>query len=386
MARRSLRNVYLLGAVSLFTDFSSQMVFPLVPLFMTSVLGAGAALVGLVEGAAEAVASVLKAFSGRWSDRAARRKPFVVGGYGFSALMKPLFSIAGSWASVLAIRTGERIGKGMRSAPRDALVADSVEEAVRGRAFGIQRAMDGAGSILGALAAYLLLSPLGFRRVFLYAGIPAGVAVIITLFVRERGGTDRETGPAERARIEFGALPSNLRLYIVSAAVFTLGHFGYPFMLLRARGTGLADVEAVLFYVAFYAVYTVVSVPAGSLSDRIGRKPVLLFCYPFFGAISLLLWAASTGWAVLACFLLYGVFYGMIDGVQRAFVTDLCPADLKGTALGTFHAAIGLSALPGGVIAGLLYQRIAPGAMFAWGALMSAAGLALLLGVRKSRA
>lgn len=383
---RNLGNVYILGTVSLLTDLSSQMVFPLIPLFMTSVLGAGAAMVGLVEGAAEAVASILKAFSGRWSDRARQRKPFVVGGYGFSALMKPLFSIAGSWASVLAIRTGERIGKGIRNAPRDALVAESVDDRIRGRAFGIQRAMDGAGSILGALAAWLLLSPLGYRKVFLYAGIPAGAAVLVALFVKERrAGRVRDGENGEKPRIGFSALPPGLRLYILSAAVFTLGHFGYPFMLLRARDVGLTDTRAVLFYVIFYGVYTLVSVPAGTLSDRTGRKPMLLVCYPFFGAISLLLWAAGSGWAILACFMLYGVFFGMIDGVQRAFVTDLCPPELKATALGTFHAAIGLSALPGGIIAGLLWQRFSPGATFAWGAAMSAAGLALLLPVDNGR-
>lgn len=384
--RRSMRNVWLLGLVSLFTDFSSQMVFPLLPLFLTSAFGAGAAVVGLVEGGAEAVASILKALSGRWSDRVRRRKPFVVGGYAVSAAAKPLFALAGSWWQVLAIRLGERTGKGIRNAPRDALVAESVDTAGRGMAFGIHRAMDGAGSILGALAAFLFLPGLGYRRLFLVAAIPGVLAVLATLLVRERRETRREAERTGKAHVGFRGLPGNLRLYIAAAAVFTLGHFGYAFLLLRAKGVGLTDTGAILFYVVFYGVYTLVSVPAGSVSDRIGRKPVLLICYPFFGVIALLLWAATAAWSVLVCFVLYGVFYGMIDGVQRAFVADLAPAPLKATALGAFHAAIGIAALPGGLAAGLLWQRIGPGATFVYAAVLSSAALAILAGVEKGTA
>jgi len=384
--RRSFRNVYLLGLVSLFNDLSSQMVFPLLPLFLTSVLGAGAEVVGLVEGGAEAVASILKALSGSWSDRIRRRKPFVVGGYALSAAAKPLFAIAGSWWQVLAIRLGERTGKGLRNAPRDALVAESVDAAVQGKAFGLHRAMDGAGSMLGALTAYLFLPGLGYRRLFLVAAVPGMLAVLVTLLVRERREARRHEGEGPGSDVGFRGLPGNLRLYITAAAVFTLGHFGYAFMLLRAKGVGLSDAGAILFYVVFYSVYTLVSVPAGSLSDRIGRKPVLLICYPFFGAIALLLWAANAAWSVLVCFVLYGIFFGMIDGVQRAFVADLAPAGLKATALGAFHAAIGIAALPGGLAAGLLWQRIDPGATFIYAALLSALAFIVLLAVRAAPA
>jgi len=381
MADKRFRNIYLLGLVSLFTDLSSQMVFPLLPLFMTSVLGAGAIMVGLVEGGAEAIASILKAFSGIWSDRLRRRKPFVVAGYALSALAKPLFAVAGSVGGVLGIRLTERIGKGLRNAPRDALVAESVEPENRGKAFGFHRAMDGTGSVLGALAAFLLLPMLGYRKLFLVAVIPWIIAIFFTfLIIEKRRNGSKNTGQAveKKRKISFRALPSNLKLYIFAAAAFTLGHFGYAFMLLRAKDVGLADVRAILFYAIFYIVYTIVSIPAGALSDRIGRKPILMFCYPFFGVISILLWLSATAWMVFTCFVLYGLFYGMIDGVQRAFVADLAPDGLKATSLGAFHSAIGLAALPGGLISGILWQQISPSATFAFGAGMSLVGLLLL--------
>ena len=382
MVDKRFRNVYLLGLVSLFTDLSSQMVFPLLPLFMTSVLGAGAMMVGLVEGGAEAVASILKAFSGMWSDRLRRRKPFVVAGYAMSALAKPLFAVAGSVAGVLGIRLTERIGKGLRNAPRDALVAESVDAENRGKAFGFHRAMDGIGSVLGALAAFVLLPMLGFQRLFLVAIIPGIIAVFFTLLIRERrksGSRETELPEKKRQKISFRALPSNLKLYIFASAVFTLGHFGYPFRRCSLGSRGEHHVRAILFYAIFYVVYTIVSIPAGALSDKVGRKPVLLFCYPFFGLISVLLLLSATPWMVLTCFVLYGVFYGMIDGVQRAFVTDLAPPDLKATSLGAFHSAIGLAALPGGLISGILWQQISPSATFVFGGVMSIIGLLMLV-------
>jgi MFS family permease len=319
-----------------------------------------------------------------WSDRVRRRKPFVVAGYAVSALAKPLFAAAGSVGGVLGIRLAERTGKGLRNAPRDALVAESIGARDRGRAFGIHRAMDGIGSVLGALAAFLLLPLLGFRKLFLVAIIPGVLAVFFTLLVREMRAEKAEDGAqgnSSQRRPGFRGLPHDLRLFIAAAAVFTLGHFGYAFMLLRAKDVGLADVRAILFYVIFYAVYTIVSIPAGYLSDRVGRKPVLIFCYPFFGLISVLLLLSPTAWMVLACFVLYGIFYGMIDGVQRAFVADLAPEGLKATAMGAFHSAIGLAALPGGLIAGALWQRFSPDATFIYGAVMSMAGLLLVMPV-----
>jgi MFS family permease len=383
ISKRGFRNIRLLGLVSLFTDLGSQMVFPLLPLFLTSVLGAGAMVVGIVEGGAEAVSSLLKVFSGVWSDRIRRRKPFVVAGYSLSAVMKPLFAISGSWPAVLAIRLGERTGKGLRNAPRDALVAESVDTGERGKAFGFHRAMDGIGSILGALAAFFLLPVLGYRKLFLAAVIPGILAVLVTLLVKEAGRGNDKVGKRRSSGEGLRGLPRTLKVYIAAAAVFTMGHFGYPFLLLKAKGVGLADVQAVLFYVVFYIVYSIVSIPAGAISDLKGRKPVVLSGYAFFVLISVLLYLAASAWAVLVCFVLYGVFYGMIDGVQRAFVADLAPPDLKATALGVFHSAISLVALPGGMIAGVLWQQIGPEATFIYGAGMSVIAFILLLPVKQ---
>lgn len=394
------RNVFLLGLVSLFTDLSSQMVFPLLPLFLTSVLGTGAYAVGIVEGAAETTASLLKVVSGRWSDRVQRRKPFILFGYSISSLMKPLFGIAGSWPVVVFVRVMDRVGKGVRNAPRDAIVAESCDEGVRGTAYGFHRAMDGVGSIAGALAAFLLLPLIGYRRIFWYSLLPGLLGVIFVLFVSERGadGSERESGGSERgaddsgrrtkygkkneARVRGIPMPFRLKLFIATASVFALGHFGYAFMLLRAKDIGFADERAILMYAVFYISYTLFTVPAGMLSDRLGRKPVLGAGYALFAILAACLIAVSSSTGLLVLFILYGLLYGMIDGVQRAFVVDMAPEGARATALGMFHAAVGLSALPGGYVAGLLWDTFRPEATFVYGVVVTVIALCLLLCVR----
>lgn len=377
------RNVFLLGLVSLFTDLSSQMVFPLLPLFLTAVLGAGASTVGIVEGAAETTASLLKVVSGFWSDRVRRRKPFILFGYSLSSLMKPLFAFAGSWPFVVLVRVAERIGKGVRNAPRDAVVAESSDERSRGAAYGFHRAMDGIGSIAGALLAFALLPILGYRRIFLYAFLPGLLAVCCVLLVKER--PPEETRPAASPHPTLrGAsrVPFRLKLFIAASSVFALGHFGYAFLLLRARNIGLADDRAILLYAVFYIAYTLFIIPAGMLSDRIGRKPVLAAGYGMFALLSVFLIFVSGAFGLLLLFVLYGVLYGMIDGVQRAFVVDMAPAGARATSLGVFHTAVGLAALPGGYLAGLLWDVIRPEATFAYGFVLTAIALALLLCVK----
>jgi len=376
------RNVFILGLVSLFTDISSQMVFPLIPLFMVTVLGTGAYAVGIVEGAAETTASLLKVVSGYWSDKIKRRKPFILFGYSLSAITKPLFAFATVWSFVLVIRVVERIGKGLRTAPRDTIVAESCDESVRGKAYGFHRAMDGIGSILGAVLAFLLLSILGYEKIFLFAFLPAIVAVFIILFIKEGKRPAREERKEMSIKISFTELPVNLKLFIVVSSIFALGHFGYAFLLLRAVDIGLTDSMAILLYVLFYIVYTICSIPSGILSDKIGRKPVLRAGYVLFGITSLGLVFASDIYGILLLFAIYGVFYAMIDGVGRAFVVDLAPGHLKATALGTFHTAIGLVALPGGYIAGLLWDQISPETTFVYGLTMAVISLVLFTFVK----
>lgn len=379
------KNILILGFVSLFTDLSSQMVFPLIPLFLTSVFGAGASVVGIVEGAAEATASLLKVVSGWWSDKIERRKPFVLFGYSLSSVMKPLFAFASTWPFVLFIRVIERIGKGVRTAPRDALVAESSEVGVRGKAYGFHRAMDGIGSISGALVAFFLLPVLGYRKIFLFAFLPAVASVFIILFVKEsKTEGKRSEEKQEKISVSLRKLPLNLRIFIVISSIFALGHFGYAFLLLRAKNIGLTDNTAILMYVLFYVVYTFCTMPVGMISDKIGRKPILIIGYFVFALSAFGLIFASTLPSIIVFFIIYGIFFAMIDGSQRAYVVDLAPAQLKATALGTFHTAIGLVALPGGYIAGLLWDKINPEATFIYGfTLACISAITLLLAKEK---
>ncbi len=379
------RNLLLLGLASLFTDLSSHIVFPLVPLFVTSVLGAGGVAVGLIEGTAETVSAVLKGWAGKWSDHLRRRQPFVVAGYAVSTVVKLLFVVATSWPLVLLARAAERIGKGLRSAPRDAIVADEVTPGTRGRAFGFQRAMDAGGAFLGALAAWWMLGFLEFREIFLWALLPGVLGVAATLLVREpphpAAGQPRDPNAA---RPRFRDLPRALKLVIAGCATFALGQFGIAFFLLAAKAEGLANRDAMLLYVVFNAANALASLPAGRLSDRYGRLPLLITGYATFVVACLAAWLAPGVGVLLAGFAIYGVAMAIVDGTQRALVADLAPPALRATAMGAYHGAIALVALPGGYLAGKLWDSWSPHATFAFGAACAVVACLMLGWLRRA--
>jgi len=378
------RNVVVLGVVSLLTDLSGQMVFPLLPLYITTVLGGGAVAVGLVEGAAEAAASLLKVVSGYWSDKVKKRKPFVFFGYTLSALMKPVLAFAGNWFAVLAIRITDRVGKGLRDAPRDAIIAESNDQATLGKAYGFNRALDGMGSVGGAVLAFLLLPIFGFVNLFKLAIIPGLISVGVISLVKEPS-VIKNVKKKNSLRFGFSQLTRELKIFILITTVFTLGNYSYAFLMLRAQANGLSNEKTIMLYALFYLVYMFLSMRAGMLSDKFGRKPIIMAGYVIFTILSLGLYLFGGLTYTVIAFILFGIFFALIDGAQRAFVSDLSPAEIKGTALGAFHTFTGLAALPAGFIAGQLWTKVNPSATFLFGTIIgiiSVSAFYLVLGRR----
>ena len=351
---KTSRNVFALGFVSLFTDISSEMVFGLLPLFLTGQLGASKALIGLVEGTAEMLGYTVRMASGTVSDKVQKRKPLVVIGYSLSAAVKPLFAFAGGWGDVFAVRSVDRVGKGIRTAPRDALISESVEDAKAGRAFGIHRSMDQAGAIIGPLIAFALFPYVGFAGVFYLSLVPAVAAVaILALFVKEKF-MPTQVRRSIAFNIKSVLAERRFVALLVIMGVFSVGAFNFSFVLLRASDLGVADGTVVLVYAVINGAHTLVGFPAGALADRIGRETMLSISYGIF-LVSTVLMLASTSSAhayVLAA--VYGAYIGIAETVQRALVPKYVPSHLRGTAYGLYNMVIGFSFLAANVVFGVL--------------------------------
>ncbi|MFH0812254.1 MAG: MFS transporter [Pseudomonadota bacterium] len=378
------RNVAVLGLVSFFNDVSSEMIYPILPLFLTITLGASAELLGLIEGIAESTAATLKLFSGWLSDKLQRRKSIAVSGYSLSALSRPLMAMAMVGWHVLLIRFTDRVGKGIRTAPRDALIADSTEPEFRGKAFGFHRAMDHAGAVVGPLIAMAVLAfaPNNYRLVFWLAVIPALFSVSILILGTKEIPPER-TAPVPSLSLR--GFDRNFRYYLFVIILFTLGNSSDAFLLLRANQLGIPGALIPVLWMILHAVKFVSSMPGGSLSDKIGRKRVIITGWIIYALVYAAFAFSSESWQIWALFTVYGLFFGLTEGAERAFVTDLVNPELRGTAYGVFNFAIGIGALPASVIMGVLWHRFNPSIAFLFGATMAVGASLLLIAVREER-
>jgi len=386
-APRLGRNVLVLAAVSFLTDASSEIIYPLLPIFLTTVLGTSAAAVGAIEGAAETTSALLKLASGWWSDRASRRKPLVVAGYALASLARPLVAVAQSAAQVLAIRLTDRVGKGIRGSPRDALIAESVDPAIRGRAFGFHRAADHAGAVVGPLIAFALLrwEQLPLRTVFLFAALPGVLSVIVlVLGVRETPRHARAASATKKAGVPSldVSLGRAFWTFLASVLLFTLGNSTDAFLILRANQLGVSVALIPILWAALHVVKSAASVPGGALSDRFGRKPLILAGWAVYVAVYIGFGRATETWHAWALFLAYGTFFGLTEGTQAALIADLVGQARRGTAYGWYYLAVGIGALPASVLFGLIWDRVSPRAAFDVGAGLAFAAALVLLAVR----
>lgn len=370
------RTVWLLGLVSLFNDSASELIYPLVPLYLASVLMAGPQALGIIEGIAEATGSLLKLFSGVLTDRTRRTKPWVVGGYGLAAIARPLLALAGSWPAVLVLRFADRVGKGLRSSPRDALLARSIDAGQRGLAFGLHRALDNAGAVVGPLlAAWLLARDVALRDIFIWAGVPGTLAVALALALREEPQHAPQARPVFDWRL--AGFPVEFKRYLMTLAVFTLGNSSNMFLLLRARDVGVPEAQVPLAWALVSMVAMLLSAPLSALSDRIGRRRLIVSGWVVYGLFYLALGQLGQPlllWPLFAC---YGIFLAATEGAEKALVADLAPAALLGTAYGWFNLVTGLMLMPASLIFGWLWQHAGHAVAFGFSA--GCATLALTL-------
>jgi MFS family permease len=381
------RNVIGLGAVSFFTDVSTEMIYPLLPIFLAGVLGANATFIGAIEGTAETTASLLKLLSGWWSDKVSSRKPFIVAGYLIASIVRPFTAAAHSATQVLAIRVTDRVGKGIRSSARDALLADSAAPEARGRAFGFHAAADNAGAVLGPLVAFLILKLHGvgsldaskhlrpydehaMRNVFWLSAIPAAIAMVI-LIVVVRDIPRRDSGAIAGEEAGSASLGGHFWAYLVVVLLFTLGNSTDAFLLLRANQLGVPIALAPILWAVLNLVKAATGTYGGQLSDTIGRKPLIVGGWLLYAAVYFAFARAGGPWQAWALFAVYGIFYGMTEGTEKALVADIVPIARRGAAFGWYNLAIGLGALPASLIFGWIWDQWGSPSAFVFGATLA---------------
>jgi MFS family permease len=374
------RNVFAAGLVSFFMDVSSEMVYPLVPLFLANVLGVNKSVIGLIEGIAESTASLLKVFSGWYSDRIGRRKGLMGVGYAVSVLSRPLIALAVAWQHILVSRFIDRLGKGIRTAPRDAIIAESSDPEVMGRAFGFHRAMDTLGAVIGPALAFFLLSIFAgdFRKVFWMSMIPGIIAVLLIVFlIKEKKKALPERH--ERPKLTLAHFDWRFKFFLVITTLFAVGNSSDVFLILRSQQLGIATAMIPVVYLTFNLVYALSAIPAGMAADRFGKKKIVLIGFILFTLIYYGFAVAGSAPAAWGLFCLYGIFMGFTEGVQKAFLTTIIPPDFKATAFGVYNTAIGLALFPASLIGGWLWDHVSPAATFYYGSAIAAISTLLFI-------
>lgn len=379
---KGTRNIIILGLISCFADISSEMVYPLIPLYLTAVFGATPVLVGMIEGIAESVASLLKVFSGYISDRFQHKKAIAFSGYATGLLYKAALLFAGSWGGILAARVIDRFGKGIRTAPRDVMVSESTDKNSMGKAFGIHKMLDMAGSAIGILLAFLLMKNIGasidgYKTVFAVSIIPVVMALILFFFVREKR-EKRETVQREHFWKNISQLDVRLKHYLVITFLFTLGNSSNSFLLLRASDVGFDSSTTILLYFIYNLTASLLAIPCGNLSDKIGRKRLLVGGYLTFSFVYFGFAFCNSKPFMILIFMVYGLYTAMTAGAERAFIAEIAPPQLKGTMLGLHATLVGIALLPASVIAGLLWDYVGVFAPFLFGGILSLLSAVLL--------
>jgi MFS family permease len=380
------RNIIFTGLTSFLTDTSVKMVYSVMPMFLMS-LGASKTSLALIEGIAESTASLVKAFSGFWSDRIGKNKPFMLIGYGLSALIIPLYTFVVSPMQVLYLRFIERFGKGIRTAPRDSLIAGSVTNGETGKSFGLQKAMDNSGAIVGPLAAFVLLIffPENYRLIFLLAGIPAVLSILVIIFGIKEAKKDQES---LFKKFHFKDFPARFWLFLVIVFVFTLGNSTDALLMVKANEVGVKVAFIPLVYMITSIVAVLLAIPVGSLSDRIGKEKILVAGYLIYAIVYYGFGVTSHAGAIVALFAMYGLYSAATDGIQKAFISDITDKNRQGTGLGIYNALLGITLLPASLIAGVLYDKVNSRVPFYFGAataLLSAVLMIFFVRGRKER-